>query len=77
MKFDNPEDAFRSFKRGAPSMDISIPDSGIGLTISRQLALHHRGSISVSSEPDEGTTFTVWLPLDRENARVAVSAEDR
>lgn len=74
LKFDNPDDAFRSFRRGEPS-DGSIPGSGIGLTISRQLALLHRGSIEVESEPGIGTTFTVRLPLDREKARAAISPE--
>src|SRR3954469_18589674 len=35
---------------------------GVGLWITKQLALAMRGSISVSSEPGAGSTFTVMLP---------------
>lgn len=37
---------------------------GVGLWLARALIEAHRGSISVSSAPGKGTTFTVWLPLD-------------
>lgn len=33
--------------------------SGIGLSLSRQIMRLHRGSIGVSSRPDEGSTFTL------------------
>ncbi|HKK10563.1 MAG TPA: ATP-binding protein [Bacteroidales bacterium] len=33
--------------------------SGIGLSLSRQIMHLHKGSISVKSRPDEGTTFTL------------------
>jgi len=39
---------------------------GLGLFISRQIVEAHGGSIDVQSEPGEGATFTVELPVDRE-----------
>jgi len=36
---------------------------GVGLWITKQLVLAMRGSISVSSKPGAGSTFTVTLPL--------------
>jgi len=36
---------------------------GVGLWITKQLTLAMRGSISVSSKPGAGSTFTVTLPL--------------
>jgi signal transduction histidine kinase len=35
---------------------------GIGLALSQEIAQRHGGSITVTSEPDRGTTFTVHLP---------------
>jgi len=41
---------------------------GLGLYIARQIAVAHGGSIEASSNDDEGTTFRVRLPRDREGA---------
>jgi signal transduction histidine kinase len=39
--------------------------TGLGLTICHQIVNLHRGSITVKSRQDEGTTFTVNLPLKK------------
>jgi len=36
--------------------------SGIGLTLSRQLAEHMGGALTVQSELDKGSLFTLWIP---------------
>jgi two-component system, NtrC family, sensor kinase len=36
---------------------------GLGLSVSRDIVARHGGTIEVESEPDVGTTFTVYLPL--------------
>ena len=38
--------------------------TGMGLAICRRIAERHRGHIDVTSAPDEGTTFTIKLPVE-------------
>jgi len=67
IPFENQADLFDPLKR--------LPDNaahwrkggsglGLGLFIVKEIAQAHGGSVSVASNPDEGTTFTVQLPFD-------------
>jgi len=47
--------------------------TGLGLALTRDLVLLHRGNITFKSEEDKGTTFTVILPITKE----AFSPEQR
>jgi len=38
--------------------------TGIGLTISHDIVIKHRGRITAENNPDAGATFKVWLPID-------------
>jgi signal transduction histidine kinase len=38
--------------------------TGLGLSITKKLIEAHRGKISIESEPGEGTTFTIRLPIN-------------
>ncbi len=53
---------FDPFRRGTRDSRTKTTDGlGLGLYISRAIALAHGGEIEVRSNPDEGTTFTVRL----------------
>jgi signal transduction histidine kinase len=54
---------FERFYRGQLSERYAVPGTGLGLAISKEIVEAHGGAIDVSSEPGQGTTFTVWLPL--------------
>lgn len=38
------------------------PGNGLGLAIALEIARAHGGRLTVESEPNEGATFTLWLP---------------
>jgi signal transduction histidine kinase len=63
----HPEDLERIFE---PFTQVSTldegraPGTGLGLSISRRLADLLHGSLTVTSEPSEGSTFTLTIPID-------------
>ncbi len=68
LPFHDPEEAFRTFRRGA---DVKVGDrtgSGIGLSVTKRLIQLHRGDVEVESSPGDGARFTLWFPVDRDKA---------
>jgi two-component system NtrC family sensor kinase len=61
-----PEILARIFDPFFTTNDVGA-GTGLGLTVSRDIIVAHGGSIDVSSEPDQGSTFTIHLPIDRRN----------
>ncbi|OGP64089.1 MAG: hypothetical protein A2170_12525 [Deltaproteobacteria bacterium RBG_13_53_10] len=53
---------FTEFVRIRNEKTRNILGSGLGLSIVKKIALLYGGDISVSSQPDVGSTFTVLLP---------------
>ncbi len=56
---DKWDDVFRRFYH----LDKEHDNSGIGLALSKYLVEAHRGTITVTSDKEKGTTFTVLLPI--------------
>ena len=54
---------FERFYRVDKSHSREIGGTGLGLAISRSAIVLHRGAIKVYSEPGEGTTFSIRVPL--------------
>lgn len=60
-----PEDVsrlFKSFSRVVTAENAHITGTGLGLYISRKLAVVNGGDLAVSSSPGTGSTFTLTLP---------------
>ncbi len=53
---------FDPFYRASLGKKLRIDGSGLGLAIVQAVVTRHNGDISVTSEVDKGTTFTVTLP---------------
>lgn len=56
-----PQDAERIFR---PFFSTKAGGTGLGLSITRRVISEHGGTLSFHSEPGEGTTFTITLPMD-------------
>lgn len=56
---------YRRFGRIRNEHTSDIPGNGLGLYIANNIVTNHRGEIEVKSLPDEGSLFTVVLPLEK------------
>ena len=63
MSEDLQKRLFGKFEQGTPETVQATGGSGLGLAISKALIEKMSGDIKVKSKQDEGTTFTVTVPL--------------
>ncbi len=63
---------FERFYRAADDKRVTaVTGTGLGLALAREVARLHGGDITVESQVDQGTTFTLTLPIAAETATTA------
>jgi len=72
---DYVDKLFESFTQAGTDVARKFGGTGLGLTISKQLASLMHGDISVKSELGSGTTFTLHIPLEESDIPEAEDAE--
>ena len=60
---DDQEKVFEKFYR-VNNQGQKTPGSGIGLSLVKEIALMHKGSIELESEPGKGSKFSLIIPLN-------------
>ena len=59
------EKIFEKFYRCGDPLVHNVKGSGLGLSLVRHIARAHGGDVLVESAPEQGSKFTIALPLDR------------
>ncbi|MDA0748616.1 MAG: hybrid sensor histidine kinase/response regulator [bacterium] len=60
---DDQERIFNLFEQGDGGLDRGHEGTGLGLALARSLAHAHDGDITLQSEPPNGSTFCLFIPL--------------
>jgi two-component system phosphate regulon sensor histidine kinase PhoR len=63
MEKEDLEKIFTRFYRVKDTNTRAIQGTGLGLSLVKTIIDSHHGKITVESEPGQGTTFTVLLPI--------------
>ncbi|MBE2197825.1 MAG: PAS domain-containing protein [Anaerolinea sp.] len=64
MTAEEQANVFQLYYRATDASDLETRGGGLGLFIAKVLVEAHHGYITLVSQPGEGSTFTIYLPLD-------------
>jgi two-component system phosphate regulon sensor histidine kinase PhoR len=63
IKKEEMNKVFERFYRGGDELTRSVKGSGLGLTLVKKIVEAHHGKVHVESEPGQGSTFSIMIPL--------------
>lgn len=61
---EEQELVFQKFRQAESAVAKPVSGSGLGLSLAKEYAELHGGGITVASEPDKGSIFTVYIPFE-------------
>lgn len=61
---DEVDKIFDRFHRVSTGLVHDVKGSGLGLSIVRHIVEAHHGKVTVESRVGEGSTFSIWLPIE-------------
>lgn len=73
---EDQEMLFKDFVRIKNTQTKHITGSGLGLSIVKKVVELNKGNIKVESQPNKGSTFSVWLPASSGKVVESVSTSD-
>ncbi|MEX2231297.1 MAG: hybrid sensor histidine kinase/response regulator transcription factor [Cyclobacteriaceae bacterium] len=74
---DRLDKVFDRFYQVDSSHTRGYEASGLGMALAKELVELHHGKISVESTEGIGTTFTVWIPLGKEQTGIVENTDHR
>lgn len=67
---------FEEFRQVSEGRSRGFEGTGLGLTLTKKYVDLMKGSISVESIPDQGSTFTIYLPAARQQLKTEAPARE-
>lgn len=72
IPIEKQTDLFKKFYQVDATLTREKGGSGLGLSICKGIIENHNGIITVNSVPNQGTTFTITLPINSKSAKSPV-----
>ncbi len=69
MTEEQQASAFNLYYRADNADSLNATGWGLGLYIVKMLTEAHGGHVTLTSKPDQGSTFRIYLPMETENGR--------
>lgn len=76
IKEEEISKVFQRFYQAENDMNNTLVGSGIGLALVKEFVLMHNGGIKIWSKQNEGTLFSVFLPMEDEPNKQAIFSDE-